>query len=562
MEDAMPIGTELTRWASKTVDKLDFGAIHEIRAQTEGWDHDQAHEFKQYRDGWLTQKLLHPRSYDQLQVKNPIEKLKMPKFGFTEDQADAIATFVLGLVNDDVHGSKMTPDAEQARMDAGLRGVRQNNCAACHVIDPGTVTFTGEDGLRHSVSGEILALDEDVLPPPMERLDGYVADYEEFFETEVEEYIVRLLATEPGLGDVGDTVVVPREGTEVTAPHGGDFVRVVTQYYLEGLWGYDEEADEDYLLMPDPTGEGAVQDVDGEYRLYTEEPYDKVRWTFAPPVLLDEGGKVQRDWFYAFLNDPVSLRQQMRVRMPSFHWDDGEAGAIVDWFALRSSREWPVRYARSLRHALGLSVDEMAKELGVKPEVVEGLESGSRSHLSANAKTLLAYGAKVGLAAAPSIDPAQAHPDESGEPGAEFSPHPPVDAAHERSLRRDPSYLSQRLASVDDLFGSARQLADKGPNCFQCHFDQGEPPLGGGAQPIAWAPDLYRVHERIREDWAHTWIKNPGKVYPGTAMPANFSSSPPAYQEIYPSSSNEAQIQLILDWLYNMDRTFRTGFRN
>ena len=65
-------------------------------------------------------------------------------------------------------------------------------------------------------------------------------------------------------------------------------------------------------------------------------------------------------------------------------------------------------------------------------------------------------------------------------------------------------------------------LARGGPNCFQCHFYRGVPPLDGEALPIAWAPDLSRVHERIREDWAHQWIKDPARIYPGTAMPANF----------------------------------------
>jgi hypothetical protein len=37
-------------------------------------------------------------------------------------------------------------------------------------------------------------------------------------------------------------------------------------------------------------------------------------------------------------------------------------------------------------------------------------------------------------------------------------------------------------------------------------------------------------------------------------MPANFQGDPPQYQNVYPDSSNEQQIQAVLDWLYNMDR--------
>ena len=61
--DVTPIGTELTNWGSKTVDKLDFGP----GAGEFGLDAN-------YREGWLMQKLHAPRSYDRKKVKNPIER--------------------------------------------------------------------------------------------------------------------------------------------------------------------------------------------------------------------------------------------------------------------------------------------------------------------------------------------------------------------------------------------------------------------------------------------------------------------------------------------------------
>jgi hypothetical protein len=49
-------------------------------------------------------------------------------------------------------------------------------------------------------------------------------------------------------------------------------------------------------------------------------------------------------------------------------------------------------------------------------------------------------------------------------------------------------------------------------------------------------------------------VWNPALIYPGTAMPANFSSEPPQYQQVYPNSTNRAQVQVVLDWLFNFDR--------
>ena len=98
-----------------------------------------------------------------------------------------------------------------------------------------------------------------------------------------------------------------------------------------------------------------------------------------------------------------------------------------------------------------------------------------------------------------------------------------------------------------------RELATKGVNCYQCHFHGGTAPDQKEA-PISWAPDLARVHERLREDWTEQWLWNPASIYPGTSMPGNFQGDPPQYQNVYPDSSNEQQIQSVLDWLFNMDR--------
>jgi len=202
-----------------------------------------------------------------------------------------------------------------------------------------------------------------------------IARYEEENEEEVEELGFRLLSAEPDVGLPGDSVFVEKAKLkDVRPPHGGDFVRTVTDYYYHGAKRVDPDASDPEEAVvsatADPDGEGKVQDVDGAFRAYGEEPYDKVRWTFAPPVLLDEGAKLQRGWFYAFLNDPMPLREQMRVRMPTFRYDDGEAGAIADSFANTANERWPARYARTLRTVLGLELKEkFAKEPRRWPEV-------------------------------------------------------------------------------------------------------------------------------------------------------------------------------------------------
>jgi hypothetical protein len=132
-----------------------------------------------------------------------------------------------------------------------------------------------------------------------------------------------------------------------------------------------------------------------------------------------------------------------------------------------------------------------------------------------------------------------------------FKTRAPVNPTYEASTLRSHSYLEQRAAALPNHLAIGESVAVKAVNCFQCHFRMGQPPP---ADPIAWAPDLNLARERLREDWVHDWLVNPALTYPGTAMPANFTSSPPQYQEQFPNSSNDAQIRVVLDWLYNFDR--------
>jgi len=522
MKDWMPIGTELTNWGSKTVDKLDFGP----GAGEFGLDPN-------YREGWLMQKLHAPRSYDRKKIKNPTERLRMPYFAFTDEQVQEIATFVVGLVDDEVQLAKMVPTKEQLATDAGMRAVRQNNCIACHMIDPGTVTYIDEDGATRHVAAELLNFEEQAVPSAHD-LAAVKADAEKF---EAEEVGLRVLRNEPDAKKkVGDKLFVPLDKlVAMTPPHGGDLIRIVTDYYYGGVEVHDPSlgsGDDAFRYESGATEEDAfgVEDVDGKLRDHSGEPYDKVRWTFAPPVLWNEGAKLQRDWFFTFLNDVVPLRHQVRVRMPSFHFAGSEAESIADYFALKSESEWPADLSRAYRTANGLSAAEFGSECGVSADAILGIESGNAIATKANFDKVLRHVQSTG-----------------------FSMRAPVDPNYEFSQVRSAAYLDRRRAQDENFLAHGEALAVNGVNCFQCHFRLGQPPP---ADPIGWAPDLNLTRERLREAWVKDWLMDPSLVYPGTAMPANFSGDPPQYQEHYPNSTNAQQVQVVLEWLYNFDRMY------
>jgi len=540
LENAQPIGTELTTWGSKTIDKLDFGFLPEILAREHGWDHHRETEFKQYRENFLTWKLRNPRIYDREKIKNPTERLRMPWFDFTEDQIQAIATFVVGLVNDEVQHAKMIPSPEKAAMDKGLRVVRQKNCAACHVIEPGTIEFLDEDGHPHAVRGQFQLLDEEeLLPPPMAGFSEYLADYESYMreddpEFELEEVYAQLLEPVPGLGDVGTTFSIADVGSIRTKPAwGGDLVPVIADYYLRPGIRSDVEDQEGTL-----TGDGAgnVQDVDGQWRSFTEEVYEKIRWTYAPPVLIDEGSKLQRDWFYRFLLEPVPLREQIRVRMPTFDWAEGEAAAVADLFANRARLEWPKGYARKLLLALGKTPAEIAAEMasmrlnGSTESQIQGILDGKPVETAAGIANLVAYGGAQGFSMASAVSP-----------------------QYETLPQRTPSHLDPYLAQMPDFYDEVHALIIQpgGPNCISCHFLAGDPPTN--ESPIAWAPDLAHTRERLRPNWIRDWLSDPARIYPGTTMPANFALDQEQWQGLYPAPASE-QIEAVITWLFNLDR--------
>ncbi|MFT5690141.1 MAG: cytochrome c2, partial [Planctomycetota bacterium] len=555
LENEQPIGTELSTWGSKTVDKLDWGLMHEFIAEERGLEGNHAWHFKQqlrsYREPWLDLKLENPRVFDREKFKNPTERLRMPYFGFDEAQRLALATFVVGLVEDEVSRARMVPSAAQQSMDTGLRAIRQNNCAACHVIEPGTIDFTDSDGAHRSVQGQYLAFEGEAMPPSNVDIHGAIANYEAFIqevdedpEFKVEDIAIQLLRPEPGVGEAGSLIVLEDiESLSSTPAWGGDFVNLVAKHYLYAF-GYDEN-DEEISLTGDPDREGRVQDADGEWRYYGEEPFDKIRWTFAPPVLVDEGVKLQRDWFFDFLVSPYPLRQQLRVRMPTFTWNEGEAGAVADYFAQTASQDWPARYARKLLLEQGIdpAVENDSADKGLVA-FLNTVASGGHGSISPSQLRGILMGDKVSTAA--QFAKLKSYGDAIG-----FSTYGANDPAYESIAVNQPATIDAILAAMPDYLNRVHRLSADGPNCFQCHFLQGTPPVAEG--PIAWAPDLDNTRSRLRPDWVREWLTDPLKIYPGTAMPANFPLDAAQWQDIWEAPSEE-QIEAVTTWLFNLDR--------
>lgn len=119
-EDANPIGTELSEEGSKSVHLFDFGHVHVPHT----------------RQAWVFQKLKEPRIWDRSRVKTRSQYLKMPNFGFTDEEARIGTTAVLSFTKDHVSDEmRRTLNAREEVLEAGRRLTRQRNCRGCHELE-------------------------------------------------------------------------------------------------------------------------------------------------------------------------------------------------------------------------------------------------------------------------------------------------------------------------------------------------------------------------------------------------------------------------------------------
>lgn len=159
-ENAVRPGTELTVWAQKPITQLDFAffghAGHDIQHREENhelFEHiypphrpdlvELHHGVNPPQDvthdhaAFAYHKMLNPRMWDRLKEKKPLDKLKMPNFFFTEDEAEALVTYLMGRTSPRVSSSLVVnyENDPRDRIGEGRDLTRRFNCVGCHQIE-------------------------------------------------------------------------------------------------------------------------------------------------------------------------------------------------------------------------------------------------------------------------------------------------------------------------------------------------------------------------------------------------------------------------------------------
>ncbi len=143
-ETTQPIGVELSEEGSKLVTRLDFAFVPIEHTKLE----------------WFHQKLKDPRSFDQGRVLEPLEKLRMPDFHFSEVENERLQTAIMSFQRE-LQPAAALP-ARTAKRDYTVRGralVRRQNCVGCHEIE-------GDGGDYRTV------VKDPTLAPPMLTPEG------------------------------------------------------------------------------------------------------------------------------------------------------------------------------------------------------------------------------------------------------------------------------------------------------------------------------------------------------------------------------------------------------
>ncbi len=389
-EAAKPIGTGLADWGRKEPAKIAFEHILEyLEGKHHASDHASAegHEVEEHataedghhgldpldlgpdeglfvqalmsheRMGFLWQKLREPRSYDyrKTESKSYHERLRMPKFNFTEEEIEAIMTFVLGLVADPPDEQYVFNPAPRRHAELeGKRVLQKYNCGGCHLIemDRWQVDYAPDDLFEMEPLPDYAFLTPHFTPQ----------EIAESLETDDRGMVSALLTGRPRLSETtAEPEIVDQDFIPVAEDEMSDF-SVEELFHPFTLWKPTvingdtyQTGDQAPLVRLDrvrnkyPAWGGDLPNWIYPRVLEKEREFNPAAsadeaWGWLPPPLVGEGSKVQPQWLHDFLLDPHLIRPSVILRMPKFNMSSAEAAKVANYFAAVDGEKYPYEF--------------------------------------------------------------------------------------------------------------------------------------------------------------------------------------------------------------------------
>jgi cytochrome c2 len=121
-EKTQSIGTDLSEEGSKLVTRLDFAFVSDI-----------PHTSKL---AWFETKLHDPRIFDKGRVLQPLDKLRMPNWDFSDDEVQRLSTAIMSFQREIQPPAAMpVRSADYDYLVNGRTIVHRRNCVGCHIIE-------------------------------------------------------------------------------------------------------------------------------------------------------------------------------------------------------------------------------------------------------------------------------------------------------------------------------------------------------------------------------------------------------------------------------------------
>lgn len=295
--------------------------------------------------GWFFAWVKDPKAY--------WHETRMPQLRLSDDEAWNVAAYLSGLKSGTDYAVSAQHKAFMETDDAVKKGealVAWYGCFGCHDIDG--FESRGRIGAELTDFGSKPPHKLDFGDVPRFVSDHHAQTWEGWLRTKVEDprgFRYERVETRMPQFDLSpqevDKVVLFLKGQNLETEGWPDSIRFqpTAQY---------NQVQRGALLVDQYNCRGCHQidqtgtDVDGDHRIdggaiyawFAEHPDEKFR---SPPKLMNQGRKVYPDWFYAFLKNPTKLRENFKVRMPTFQLSDSAASDIVAYFAAKAGSEYP-----------------------------------------------------------------------------------------------------------------------------------------------------------------------------------------------------------------------------
>jgi len=541
-ETATPPGTDLSAWAEKPVTQLDFAfyddAFHEMRAEQEDtfgyvyprdanelnyWsplDDLTREQITHTHAAFIKHKLLNPRIWDRGKIKRPYDKLKMPNFYFTQEESDALTTFMLSRVPPRVN-ENLRIDYEGTTLGPIAKGrtlTRELNCLACHEIEDNVPTVH-QYFRREAGSGPIF---DRVNAPPSLRGEGAKLQHNWFhrFLQHVEPLRPWLQIRMPSFNITGEEATTLVEYfaalSQADARKLADMLAPVDEYIETQRASTPASADEQEPAEPKRDGEA--------HRVKLGPPPPGADW-YEQERLRDTAAGLQRWAMQREIMRPTDLDP---FNTPPDRFRKAHATMLKRVRAMKQVYDVEYPFVEPPRP---LSAKERFEhgfqffnDMGcLKCHVLGRMLEGPASHTDDFVQTYRLDGVRGEGDAAVAILNDQPYPV-----GSVIDGH--------------------TLVAAENVYYDTGDVETKA-------YVEGPGPSGETERIMlqaASAPNLSLTHQRLRRGWVYQWMLIPGLIQPGTKMPQNFPNgrSPFEGDERHPGTG-EDHINLLVDFLYD-----------